>query len=470
MIIKKIFSKRFEAAFLAVTFLCTSLTGCSNQGIVDETKYGTLFDAQHVSELSITISREDWNTMVGVPIEKKYVPCDIEWDGETCSNAGIRLKGNTSLIGVADYNSFRYSYKIEMDHYDQNAALAGLDKLILNNIYEDPSYMAEYLAYRCYEHLGIPTPYFSFVNISINGQPWGLYLAIEAIEDSYIDRNNIPSVQIYKPENSIIDQIHPQQGADDPDGGADLRYRDNVVESYPNIFENAVFKPSVEDEQRVITALQHLEAGQELEGYIDVDECLKYFAALTFTNNPDCYYSPAVCNYYLCENGGVLSVLPWDLNRSFINYTEDDVTYYVNTPVDDPWDCVLGVTIGQISNASDRPLFQKLIEIPEYRQRYYDDLNELCDWVLDGGFLAEMKEIREQITPCVKSDPTRFYTYDSYEYAVDNLELYIRLRAQSVRRQLNGQISTDSGSRSLSTILVDGSGGVKDSMKILTKN
>lgn len=457
--------KNRRSLWASILLICLLLTGCEKGTNGTKVQYHDLFDTSDVTELDIAITRDNWDTMVNAPEKKKYVPCDMTLNGVSCAGVGIRPKGNTSLLGVADYNSYRYSYKVEMDHYNEGETLGGLDKLILNNIYEDPSYLAEYLAYCCYEHLEVLTPYYGFANVTINDQPWGLYLTIEAIEDSYAERNDFSSAQIYKPEDSTVEQINPKKNEKDPDGGADLRYRGDSTDNYPNLFDNAVFEPTEEDKQRVVTALEHLYTGENLEEYIDVDECLRYFAALTFTNNPDSYYSPAVCNYYLLENEGVLSMIPWDLNRSFVNYTETDVTYAVNAPIDDPWDCVLGVMTGEISNESERPLFQKLMENPAYQQKYYGYLQELCDWVLDGSFLDELKSIREKITPYVKDDPTRFYTYESYEYAADSLELYIRLRAESVSEQIAGTISTASEGRSFASPLVDGSAAAKARMQ-----
>ena len=65
-------------------------------------------------------------------------------DGEAYKNVAIRAKGNTSLTQVASYGNDRYSFKIEFDHYDDTKTYYGLDKLCLNNIIQDNTYMKDY--------------------------------------------------------------------------------------------------------------------------------------------------------------------------------------------------------------------------------------------------------------------------------------------------------------------------------------
>ena len=54
--------------------------------------------------------------------------------------------------------------------------------------------------------MGVPTPAFAFTNIKINGEEWGLYFAVEVIEEEFIERNyGSLSGNLYKPEGNEID-------------------------------------------------------------------------------------------------------------------------------------------------------------------------------------------------------------------------------------------------------------------------
>ena len=45
--------------------------------------------------------------------------------------------------------------------------------------------MKTWLAFDIMEFLGVATPLRSFVWVTVNGQPWGLFLAVEEPEESF---------------------------------------------------------------------------------------------------------------------------------------------------------------------------------------------------------------------------------------------------------------------------------------------
>jgi hypothetical protein len=101
-----------------------------------------------------------------------------------------------------DYTTDRYSFKIEFDHYVSGQTWLGLDKIVVNNMQGDSTYMKEYLSYDIMEYAGVDTPLYAFSNIAFNGQTWGFYLAVEALEDSYAARiYGADHGKLYKPES-----------------------------------------------------------------------------------------------------------------------------------------------------------------------------------------------------------------------------------------------------------------------------
>ena len=101
-----------------------------------------LFDDASVH--SIDIIMDNWDEFIAEAENEEYVSCDIVIDGEYYSGVGIRAKGNTSLSNVSSMNSDRYSFKVEFDHYDDTMTYHGLDKLCLNNIIQDNTFMKDY--------------------------------------------------------------------------------------------------------------------------------------------------------------------------------------------------------------------------------------------------------------------------------------------------------------------------------------
>ena len=116
-----------------------------------------LFDTSRVHTIDIVM--DDWEGFLEGCTDEEYVVCDLVIDNESYHNVAIRAKGNTSLTQVASYGNDRYSFKVEFDHYDSTISYHGLDKLSLNNIIQDNTYMKDYLSYQMMGYFGVDAPF-----------------------------------------------------------------------------------------------------------------------------------------------------------------------------------------------------------------------------------------------------------------------------------------------------------------------
>ena len=159
-----------------------------------------LFDNTKVHTIDIVM--DDWDEFIANATSEEYYTAAMVIDGEAYKNVGIRGKGNTSLSTVSSMDSERYSFKVEFDHYDNSITYHGLDKLSLNNLIQDTTMMKDYLTYTMMNEFEAAAPLCSFVYITINGEDWGLYLAVEGVEDSFLERNYGTSYgELYKPDS-----------------------------------------------------------------------------------------------------------------------------------------------------------------------------------------------------------------------------------------------------------------------------
>lgn len=159
-----------------------------------------LFDNSRVHTIDIVM--EDWEEFIDNCTDEEYRDCSVVIDGEAYKNVGIRAKGNTSLSSVAAYGNDRYSFKIEFDKYTKGKSYYGLDKLSLNNIIQDNTYLKDYLSYTMMRDMGVASPLCSFVFITVNGEDWGLYLAVEGVEEGFLQRNyGTDYGELYKPDS-----------------------------------------------------------------------------------------------------------------------------------------------------------------------------------------------------------------------------------------------------------------------------
>lgn len=162
-----------------------------------------LFDTSEIISINILMDEEQWSQMLSNAMQEEYYPCDVVINGETFYNIGIRPKGNTSLSSIAnDPDNDRYSLKLEFDQYVDGQTCYGLDKLILNNNFADATNMKEAMIYDMFQYMGVDASLYNYAEISVNGEYWGVYLALEGVEDSFMLRNyGADYGELYKPDS-----------------------------------------------------------------------------------------------------------------------------------------------------------------------------------------------------------------------------------------------------------------------------
>ncbi|MCC0704201.1 CotH kinase family protein [Clostridioides sp. ES-S-0049-02] len=377
---------------IMVIFLCAvvgvySTYGNKNVDLYSNVYIEKYFDRDKVMEVNIEIDESDLEDINENAIKEEFKVAKVTVNGDTYGNVGIRTKGNSSLTSVANSDSDRYSYKINFDKYNTSQSMEGLTQLNLNNCYSDPSYMREFLTYSVCEEMGLATPEFAYAKVSINGEYHGLYLAVEGLKESYLE-NNFGDVtgDLYK-----------------SDEGASLQYEGDDPDSYSNLIVESDKKTA--DWSKVTKLLKSLDTGEDVEKYLDVDSVLKNIAISTALLNLDSYQGSFAHNYYLYEQDGVFSMLPWDFNMSFGGFSGFGVGSQ-SIAIDEP-------TTG---NLEDRPLISALLKNDTYKAKYHEYLEEIVTKYLDSDYLENMTtKLHDLIASYVKEDPTAFYTYEEFE-------------------------------------------------------
>ena len=478
-----------------------------------------LFSTDKVHTIDIVI--DDWDAFLSTATSEEYSVCSVVIDGEAIKNVGIRGKGNTSLSSVSSMGSDRYSFKIEFDQYDNTKSYHGLDKLNLNNVIQDNTYMKDYLVYQMMNEFGVAAPLSSFVYIRVNGEDWGLYLAVEGVEDAFLRRNyGTQYGELYKPdslsfgggrgngkdfdisdftdENGEFDfsSIMGEGGFDlssimggenfDPSGrkgenssaerpsrgesdGSErpnmdnfggmggfgggmgfgmgssdvkLQYIDDDPNSYANIFDSAKTDINEADKNRLIASLKQLSTYENVDDVVDIEMTIRYFIVHNFVVNGDSYTGSMIHNYYLYEEDGRLSMIPWDYNLAFGTFQGSNASSSVNESISE----VL----------SDRPMQAWIFSSEEYSSLYYELYAEFIESV---DMAAIIERAYELIAPYVEKDPTAFCSYDEFEAGVDAITEFCKLRKESVALQLSGSTEkVDTGDLNISAMGTMGGG------------
>ncbi len=469
---------------LTVGIFAMSLVAEPKQNDLVEPEYATKLFLNDMITIDISVDEQQWQTMLDNATDEQFIPCDVTIDGTTFESVGIRPKGNSSLTQVVGSDSDRYSFRLSFDEYIDGQTCFGLDQMVLNNAHSDYTMMKDFISYDLMRYMGVDAPLTTYANILVNGEQWGVYLAVELYNESFLNRvygttdgslynvkmsmgmgGKAPEISeedrekfkeefaARKEEQGDAAQTEKNRGGPGggmpggAGGGGDLVYQGDDASQYSSIFENAVGKSSDAAQKRMITAIEHLNTGEDLETYWDVDKALRYLAVHTFVVNLDSYSSNMQQNYYLYENNGRVTVLPWDYNLAFGGFQSGSASASVNFPIDTP---VSGVEM------SERPLINTLLSQPEYLERYHTYLREICEKYVNGGVLeSTVAQVRHAIDKQVDSDPTKFCTTEQYQTATEALIQFCKLRAESVLGQINGTIpSTTDGQKEQAEALV----------------
>ena len=347
--------------------------------------YQTFFEEGVVHAIDITITEDDWADILANPEDEIYHEANVTIDGVVADHVGLRTKGNSSLKSVASSDSDRFSFKIKLDEYVEDQTLLGLDEFVLNNMFSDASYMREYLSYKIMGEAGLAVPLSSFVEVSINGELYGLYLMVEAIEDSYLNRT------FGENEGNLYKQ----------EVGSSLVYETD--QTYKNSEQKNGDDESKSDLASFIKILNEMPDGEkgDIESVLNVDSALKYIAANTILENYDSYSGPLAQNYYLYNESGRFTVIPWDFNMAFGGFQGGALS---TIDIDEP---VSGPSLDKV------PLIQNLLEVEDYKVRYYEIIEDYLAILED--FEAEVSEIASLIRPSVEADPTKFTTIEQFD-------------------------------------------------------
>ena len=385
-----------------------------------ENTVATAFTPTAVNTLSITITDENWQNILDNPLDEEYHETAITFNGVTLDSVAIRTKGGSSLRSVANSSSDRYSFKVDINEYVSGQKFFGLKKFTLQNSFNDPSYMREVIAYELMDEMGVPTPEHAYVNFYVNGELFGLYLMVEAVDGEFVEKHFANSNgDLYKPDGT----------------GSDLLWLGDDIQSYTDI--NLQTNEDTTDNGAFINFVESLDKGET--SAIEVDTLLRYMSVSTSLSNLDSYHGPLAHNYYIYDDDGVFSILPWDFNESFGTFNMDcnnvDVReLYIDEPVS--------------GALSERPLIANVFAEQSNLDTYHSYLTQLINGSLSSDtFNARVNEIADLIREHVQNDPTSFYGSTYFEQNLTSttgqfygLTSFMQYRVANMVAQLDGTL------------------------------
>ncbi len=148
-------------------------------------KAGPIFNGDEIPVYDLEISDD---AMASLKADSKaYVSATFRSGDTVLENIGVRLKG-----GIGSYrplgNGNKVGLTLKMNQFVKGQKYRGLRKIMLNNSVQDRSYLREGLGYALYREAGLPAPRVGHAQVRINGEPYGLYVQVEATTTDMLKR------------------------------------------------------------------------------------------------------------------------------------------------------------------------------------------------------------------------------------------------------------------------------------------
>lgn len=404
-----------------------------------------IFGTDAVAEITLTIDRSEWNTLLEnydtnpknedcIHADFKMTKGEYTWQAE---DIGMRLRGNTSRIRPQQGdNYYQTHFKIDFEEWIEDdtieeGKLAGCMKgIILKRFKDDPTYVREVFGYNFFRNNGIWTaPRAGYTRLFINiveenGETtelnYGVYAMIEEINKQFLKERSENTPEIGTKFNGNKGNLWKccWQSSNGPSMATDFdAYHSFGVEEIfldeaksmrydYDLKTNKDDLISARDEFiDFIYALNDLSTVEEIKAFyekkMDVDLFLKTYACNVLLGMDDDYWNNKNNYYFYFDKKGKCYFIPYDYDNILGTNCFDDTA--TENPIEWGRDGVKA------------PLIEKLLSVPEYKQMYVDYLLELRE---ESSFVtgsqAEIQRLQALVKDYVYSkDLTYSNTYSS---------------------------------------------------------
>jgi spore coat protein CotH len=370
-----------------------------------------IFDDQRVPRFDLELGSEAWAALTREPGE--YVRANLRYGAELVRDVGVRIKGEASLRTLDQ----KAAFKIKFDEFVAGQSFRGLKRLTLNNMMEDPSFVAERLSYHFFRLAGLPAPRCNSALVYVNGVHFGLYSNVES-EDKVFLRRWFTSDQGNLYEEGQVDFVPGAADQFDLETNEKLDDRTDLV-----ALIDAVTKATPD------TLLA------DLEPVLDVQQFLHFSAAEAAVNQWDGYaytlFYPNNFRLYHDPSSRKFVFLPWGMDMSMKPYSP---TGRANVSV-------YGIAHEQDSSERDVTsgiVFQKCMESRACKARYTDAMRDIIGVYERADLMRLAVQFHDQVRDLVRDDPRRECTVEEFEEAYQSVLTTIATRVAALRADLDG--------------------------------
>jgi spore coat protein CotH len=348
-----------------------------------------LFDGNTLHEVRITTHPADWQRLRNNFLDDTYYPAVFEWRGMIVEDIGIRSRGNGSR------SAGKPGLKVDFNQFVEGQEFLGLKSLVLDNLTQDQTMIAERLGLMIFQAIGLPAPRVVHARLIVNNVYAGLYTIVEPVDKAFLKRN-LGEDGGYLYDYEWTTDYNFEYLGGNPASYSPSPFQPQTNEKNPN-------PQPIVDFIRILNTSPDSEFVNAVSPYRDLTRLVEYLAVETFIAEPDGIAGDWGLNnfYFYRLQGQNLSIfIPWD----------KDVTF--REAFRSIW-----------HNTERNVLTRRALAVPEVREHYLASLDRVIE--VSGGLLEqEIERQAEQIREAAAEDPNRPYTYSEFEEGIGWLRHY----------------------------------------------
>lgn len=322
----------------------------------------------------------------------QYLMVQVDFNSEHYDSIGIQAKGNSSFSGPGQKKSF----KLDINEFVRGQDIHGLKKLNFNNSFKDPTMMREKIVNDFLLAHNLPAPRTTYCNVYMNGQLWGLYTIVEAIDDEFCKR--------------WFDNDDGNLFQGDPRG--DLMWKGSSTQSLYTPSYDLENNTTLNDWSDLISLIDVINNTPTanlhtvLDNQLNVNTFLKQWACINLFASLDSYFGSGH-NYYIYHDtiADKFQWIGWDNNEAFGNFKnglsstqiENLDMYYISNPT------------------SNRPLCNNILLNPTYKEAYNQAYCELLGDFSNALIDPKIDSLNALIRASVFADPKKTTTNAQYD-------------------------------------------------------
>src|SRR5688572_16613695 len=169
---------RFRVPILSTLVLL--IVGASSAGAQTA---ADLFNRDAVQEIRLFINSRDLDQLRTKFREDIYYVADFQWRNIRVRNAAVRSRGGASR------NAQKPALRIDFNRYTTGQRFLGLKSLVLDNLWQHGSFVAESTTMAFFQRMGQPAPRESFCRLYINNVFHGVYAIVESVDNDFLSRS-----------------------------------------------------------------------------------------------------------------------------------------------------------------------------------------------------------------------------------------------------------------------------------------